>query len=106
MNNIPSEIALLCEEARRHRYPSALRVISGAVAAIDLLVPSLLDLDVRKWKLPKDLGSAFLTLKQGFSLGSPLIYQFCLKVFNLNGGGKKEIEEKKEQCYRKEYIFD
>lgn len=69
------------------------RVISGPVAAIDLLVPPLSDIDVRKLKLPKDLGSASLTLKQGFSLGRPLIYQFCLKVFNLNGGGIKEKGE-------------
>lgn len=69
------------------------RLTSGAVAAIDLLVPSLLDIDVRKSKLPKDLGSAFLTLKHGFSLGRPLIHQFCLKVFNLNGRGKKEEGE-------------
>lgn len=58
------------------------------MAAIDLLVPSLLDIDVRKLKLPKGLGSAFLTLKQGFSLARPLINQFCLKVFHLNGEGK------------------
>lgn len=87
---IPSETSSSArEEALGHRAPSA-RVISGAVAAIDLLVPSLSDIDGRKLKLPKGLGSAFLTLKQGCSLGRPLIYQFCLKVFNLNGGGKRK----------------
>lgn len=88
MTSIPSEITVLCEEAEGTAIPLP-RLTSGAVDAIDLLVPSLLDIDIRKLKLPKDLGSAFLTLKQGFSLGRPLIYQFCLKAFNLNGRRKK-----------------